>query len=346
MRARDRGVTGLRHRAASGSATGVVEILDSGAVGGSDDEGMPSPIEGRPRVREAVMPLEVWAAMPYEVHDTRGVRGWGRDHGPGMSARARSEIDRYVAVDNVIAAMHERIDQPFSLDEMARIAYLSPYYFNRVFRQVTGIPPRRFHMALRIAAAKRLLLTTDLSVTEVCWEIGYQSLGTFSTHFHELVGVSPRTLRRLATEPWLVPTGIGAGPARTAEAATATAVTGRIHGVDGHRSVFVGLFHHACPQGMPVACSAVSRSRRYALRTTVAGCYHVAAVAFEAAGDVHGGLMPDDDAVDVGLGRTPVQLGARRVMTRDVRLHPKRSTDPPILLALPAGEPVTEALIA
>jgi AraC family transcriptional regulator len=97
--------------------------------------------------------------------------------------------------------MHERIDRPFALDEMARIAYLSPFYFNRVFRQLTGLPPRRFHTALRIAAAKRLLLTTDLSVTEVCLEVGYQSLGTFTTHFHELVGVSPRELRRLASDP-------------------------------------------------------------------------------------------------------------------------------------------------
>ena len=42
-------------------------------------------------------------------------------------------------------------EAPFELKDMARIAFLSPYYFNRVFRQVTGVPPRRFHMALRMA---------------------------------------------------------------------------------------------------------------------------------------------------------------------------------------------------
>src|SRR4051812_20397614 len=94
-----------------------------------------------------------------------------------LGARAQSELDRCAAVEKVIAAMHERIDRPFALDEMAEIAFLSRFYFNRVFREITGLPPVRFHTALRIAAAKRLLTTTDLSVTEVCFELGYQSLG-------------------------------------------------------------------------------------------------------------------------------------------------------------------------
>src|SRR4051794_38758462 len=118
-------------------------------------------------------------------------------------ARARSEVERCAAVDRVIAEMHDRLDRPFALDEMARIAFLSPFYFNRVFRQQTGVPPRRFHTALRVESAKRLLMTTDRSVTEICLEVGYQSLGTFTTHFRELVGVSPRELRRLAADPWL-----------------------------------------------------------------------------------------------------------------------------------------------
>jgi AraC family transcriptional regulator len=275
--------------------------------------------------------------MPYEVHDRPEVRGRGANGSSGLGARARSELDRSVAVNKVIAAMRERIDQPFSLDEMARIAYLSPFYFNRVFRQLTGVPPRRFHTALRIAAAKRLLLTTELSVTEVCLEVGYQSLGTFTTHFHELVGVSPRRLRRLASEPWLIPTEIAEALARTAQAPVTPAVSGRLMGVEDGRFVFVGLFHDACPQGMPVACTVVSGSARYALRTSTDGRFHVAAAAFAASDDVRDSLLHEDAAVLVGLGRTPVHIGAGRELTRDLRLRPMRSTDPPILLALPLG---------
>jgi AraC family transcriptional regulator len=273
--------------------------------------------------------------MAYEVDDGPELRGWGSNGSSEMGARARSELDRCVAVDKVIAAMRERIDQTFSLDEMARIAYLSPFYFNRVFRQLTGVPPRRFHTALRIAAAKRLLLTTDLSVTEVCLEIGYQSLGTFTTHFHELVGVSPRTLRRLAAEPWVIPTEMADALERTAGSPEPPAVSGRVLGADDGRLVFVGLFQHACPHGMPVACTAVAGSAPYALRTSADGCYHVAAAAFTPSSDVRGSLLSEDAAVLVGLGRTPVHLGSGRELTRDVRLRPKRSTDPPILFALP-----------
>jgi AraC family transcriptional regulator len=278
--------------------------------------------------------------MAYDVSHTLEVRSWTANGSSAMGARARSEIDRCMAVDKVIDAMHERIDQPFPLDEMARIAYLSPFYFNRVFRQLTGVPPRRFHTALRIAAAKRLLLTTDLSVTEVCLEVGYQSLGTFTTHFHDLVGVSPRTLRRAAAEPWLIPEEMADALAPTAEAPIAPAVSGTVLGADDGCQVFVGLFHDACPQGMPVACTAVSGSSPYALRTSAHGCFHVAAAAVAPSSDPRCSLLPEDDAWLVGVGRPPVRLGSGRELTCDVRLRRKRRTDPPILLALPLGAQV------
>jgi AraC family transcriptional regulator len=258
---------------------------------------------------------------------------WKPDSRSGLGARARSEIDRCAAVDKVIAAMRARLDQPFSLHEMAGIAYLSPFYFNRVFRQLTGVPPRRFHTALRVDAAKRLLLNTDLSVTEVCLEVGYQSLGTFTTHFHELVGVSPRALRRIASEPCPAPTDLA--QAFGGDASVAPAVSGDVVGADDDHLVFIGLFTYACPQGRPVACTAVSGSGRYAIQTSAEGSFHVAAVGVEWSDDVRHGLAPDDGAVKVGLGSAPVRLGSGRRHTRDVRLRAKRSTDPPILLALP-----------
>jgi AraC family transcriptional regulator len=235
-----------------------------------------------------------------------------------------------MAVENVIAAMHERIDRPFSLDEMASIAYLSRFYFSRVFREVTGLPPVRFHTALRIAAAKRLLVTTELSVTEVCLAIGYQSVGTFATHFQELVGLSPRDLRRSATEtgaPGVDHIGASATLDRRAEP---LAVDGELTGVAEDALVFVGLFPQPCPHGPPVACTAVTGSAGYALRTATVGTYHVAAAAF--ADDDPGAGEPP---ARVAITRRPLLLAPGRSSRHDLRLRPVRRTDPPILLALP-----------
>jgi AraC family transcriptional regulator len=257
-------------------------------------------------------------------------------------ARARSEVERCAAVDRVIAAMHERLDRPFTLDEMARIAYLSPFYFNRVFRQQTGVPPRRFHTALRVEAAKRLLMTTRRSVTEICLEVGYQSLGTFTTHFRELVGVSPRELRRLAADPWLAETEMKDLCAEADVDPRDPAVEGIVDAPEGS-VVFIGLFGHPYPEGLPTACTARRGPGGYALRLPRSRRLHVAAAAFARDDTVGACLTPEESSVLVASGGAPVGSPAGRVR-RDLRLRPLRSTDPPLLLALPLAAAAPIAL--
>lgn len=109
------------------------------------------------------------------------------------------------AVDRVIQAMHQNLAEEFSLEDMAGVAYISPYHFNRVFHQVAGVPPCQYLSALRLWYAKRLLLTTPLKVTDICFEVGYNSLGTFTRRFTDLVGVPPQRLRALARSGGLQP---------------------------------------------------------------------------------------------------------------------------------------------
>jgi transcriptional regulator GlxA family with amidase domain len=92
-----------------------------------------------------------------------------------------------LAVQRVIIAIRGRLDENISLTEMASVAYMSRYHFNRTFRQITGLPPRRFLSKLRVEAATRMLLNTNSSITEICLDVGYTSLGTFiRRHFsHE-----------------------------------------------------------------------------------------------------------------------------------------------------------------
>lgn len=96
--------------------------------------------------------------------------------------RARDLMDREYA-------------RPLNVPAMARAALMSPAHFSRQFRGAYGETPYGYLMTRRIERAKALLRRGDLSVTEVCMEVGCTSLGSFSSRFTELVGESPRTYR-------------------------------------------------------------------------------------------------------------------------------------------------------
>jgi AraC-like DNA-binding protein len=99
--------------------------------------------------------------------------------------------------------VRDRIDrdyaQPLDVEALARDAYMSPGHFSRQFRLAYGESPYSYLMTRRIERAMALLLRGDLSVTEVCFEVGCSSLGTFSTRFTELVGMPPSAYRGRAT---------------------------------------------------------------------------------------------------------------------------------------------------
>src|SRR5690242_17563495 len=96
--------------------------------------------------------------------------------------RARDTMDREYA-------------EPLDVEALARVALMSPGHFSRSFRAAFGETPYGYLMTRRIERAMALLRRGDLSVTEVCFEVGCASLGTFSTRFTELVGMPPSVYR-------------------------------------------------------------------------------------------------------------------------------------------------------
>jgi AraC-like DNA-binding protein len=84
------------------------------------------------------------------------------------------------------------------LEAAAREACLSPFHFNRVFTRAFGETPHEFVTRRRIEEAKKLLLAENRSVTDICFDLGYESLGSFSTKFRSLTGLSPAAFRREA----------------------------------------------------------------------------------------------------------------------------------------------------
>jgi AraC-like DNA-binding protein len=88
--------------------------------------------------------------------------------------------------------------QPLDLDAMAAQAGYSRYHFARTFRDAFGDTPRRYLTRRRVERATDLLRHANLTVTEICHLVGFTSLGSFSTRFKELVGVSPTEYRERA----------------------------------------------------------------------------------------------------------------------------------------------------
>ena len=97
--------------------------------------------------------------------------------------RARDFADRHYA-------------QPLSLEEIAGVAGLSKYHFLRLFRATYGITPMEYVSQRRIERAQDLLRATNLTVTEVCFAVGFSSLGSFSSRFRRLVGESASAFQR------------------------------------------------------------------------------------------------------------------------------------------------------
>lgn len=103
----------------------------------------------------------------------------------------------------------DNYQRPFSLSSAANSSNLSPYHFLRVFRETYGETPNEFLIKLRVEKAKKLLITENLSVSEVCEQVGYNSLGSFSALFTRQVGMAPSYYRRklwaLSTEEFRFP---------------------------------------------------------------------------------------------------------------------------------------------
>lgn len=85
--------------------------------------------------------------------------------------------------------------QPLDVPALAQVALMSPGHFSRSFRAAFGETPYSHLMTRRIERAKALLRRGDLTVTEVCMEVGCTSLGSFSSRFTELVGETPSAYR-------------------------------------------------------------------------------------------------------------------------------------------------------
>ncbi|HET6978765.1 MAG TPA: AraC family transcriptional regulator [Pyrinomonadaceae bacterium] len=243
------------------------------------------------------------------------------------------------AVERVITNVRERLCDPISLHDMSRVAYLSTFHFNRVFHQITGLPPAKFISAMRLDEAKRLLLNTSLSITDISFEVGYNSLSTFTHRFTQRVGLGPREFRYLAER--ITSSSVESLCAHYAEITERTAPRPSIEGfVDlsqpGGGPIFVGLFRAHIPQSRPVGGALLTSPGAFSIGPVPDGIYHLLAASLPPLSDTLSYLLPDSASLSVGAWNGPVIVKEGRASGQfNISLRPMALTDPPLLISLP-----------
>ncbi|HET9711787.1 MAG TPA: helix-turn-helix transcriptional regulator [Pyrinomonadaceae bacterium] len=260
--------------------------------------------------------------------------------GANLPCREVTVASHRRAVERVITSARERLCEPISLHDMSRVAYLSAFHFNRVFHQITGLPPAKFISAMRLDEAKRLLLNTSMSITDISFEVGYNSLSTFTRRFTQRVGLGPREFRYLAER--ITPASVESLCAHYSE------LTGRAmfrpSSVEGFVDlpktdggpIFVGLFHAHIPQSRPVGGALLTSPGAFRIGPVPDGTYHLLAAALPRLADTLGYLLPDSASLSVGAWNGPVIVREGRADGRfKISLRPMALTDPPLLISLP-----------
>lgn len=242
-----------------------------------------------------------------------------------------------LGVERAITTMWDRHSEPLTLDEIADIAIFSKFYFSRVFRTTTGTSPGRFLTAIRLYRAKNLLQETTLSVTDIAFMVGYNSLGTFTSRFTRSVGASPARYRSLTESGF---------PALPRNEVGESSGSGGVHGsivLPPHAvplRVYVGVFGSPIVEGMPVSCDILDADpggclmHEYWLGSVPIGAWYIRAAAVAV-------RWVDSDPRPWARRPLFVGSGNRVVMQPNLKVElpiPMRGvsrTDLPILLALP-----------
>lgn len=261
-------------------------------------------------------------------------------------------IERYPEIDEVVAYIHRHLDEPLTLDRLARYAAYSPYHFTRVFKERIGLSPQYYVSALRLQKAKELLLHTNMKVRDIAMEIGQNSLGTFTTRFTERIGVTPADFRNSAhqanrhllelrdlrnfgdpgdfrrQEPSFGVSRLPAGCGQVEGTITAEAP---FEGV-----VLIGLFAKPIPEGIPLhgTLTRLPSPATFRFENVEPGTYYLMATSVSWSMQANDMLLPQ--ATLRTRSRQPIVVGpCSPFHNLEVRLYPPRLDDPPILISLP-----------
>lgn len=239
-------------------------------------------------------------------------------------------------IEEAIAFIHQHIHDPLSLSQLARHVGYSPYHFIRLFKSEIGLSPYYYISSLRLQKAKDLLIHTHLPVRDIAMEVGYQSLGTFTTRFSEKVGVSPNAFRhqKMLAESQLLSlrktVGVDASEPCIQKGAK---LVGSVHTENPFEGiVFVGMFLKPIPDAIPVYGTILMSPGRFSIANIRPGTYYLMATS------VSWEMRSVDILLPYSTLRTrhhpPLVVRPGEIKHHSVTLYPPRFSDPPILISL------------
>lgn len=235
------------------------------------------------------------------------------------------------AVESVIRQMKLPVNGPVTLDEWACYARLGKYRLIEAFRGLTGIPPMTFHNAEKLEIAKRLLVFENMSVTDTCFEIGFESLGSFVSKFTSQVGLPPgkyaQTMQTTGIAELFL-RALGAGQAGEAGATPTTRLVFERSILSGSPGIVAAVFKRPIPSGNPKTWRFVhALSKGTTLPADVVGFCLAASMPLRPTVAELINLKP------AFIGRAKLAPGAKETRIEMVR---PSIFDPPITLAVPA----------
>jgi AraC-like DNA-binding protein len=138
--------------------------------------------------------------VPYGPPSDQGIPPWSAPFSPTVpgchtAGMATASAPLLPCLRRARDLADRRYADPLDLDALAAAAHVSKYHFTRCFAETYGETPIRYLTRRRIERAQDLLRSANLTVTEVCMLVGFSSLGSFSSRFHELVGETPTQYR-------------------------------------------------------------------------------------------------------------------------------------------------------
>ncbi len=246
--------------------------------------------------------------------------------------------DKLPEVEASIHYIQDHIFDPLSLEEIAHEVGYSPYHFTRIFKAHMGIPLFYYVSSLRLQKAKDLLLHTELTIRDIALEVGYQSLGTFTTRFTQKVGISPAAFRQTAEEAVkALETIKRLGEKRPGNGSSSNqcSIFGTIEAqIPNEGIVLIGLFPKPIPEGIPLYGTLVRLPDRFCISGVRPGVYYLMATS------VSWGMQAESILLNQKTLRTrnrqPLEICPdKEIAPLKVKLHLPQLDDPPILVSLP-----------